>query len=139
MIREIKFRAWSDKLNKFYNNGAVYTPGLLSYELNGGFMEAEGGSSVYSFEQYTGLRDRDEKEIYEGDIVAITDHDVPFQPKGAIAVEFWRVNYSKKRAGFLFVRKDGRHNRVRTPISTAQEDISIIGNIHENADLAKET
>ena len=138
MSRLIKFRAWSEKLNKFYNNEAVYTPELLSYELNGGFMEAEGGSSVYSFEQFTGLRDRDDREIYVGDIVAITDHDVPFQPKGACAVEFWRVNYSRKRAGFLFVRKDGHRKKFRTPISTAQEDISIIGNVHENVDLAKE-
>lgn len=68
-MREIKFRGWHKGLNKW-----VY--GFLTRNKNGVyFIENEdshfGIADVSSICQYTGLKDKDDCEIYEGDIVRV--------------------------------------------------------------------
>lgn len=95
-MREIKFRAW-DGGEIVYNSEPEY----MGYALFGGFN----GEVM----QFTGLLDKNGKEIYEGDIV-IGENKVLF------VVEWWeRGQWSI--AGF--------------------KDIEVIGNIYENPDLLK--
>lgn len=69
-MREIKFRAW-DKVNKFltqvmtlsFRDGKVST----THYSNGGGVYLHDDEVVLM--QYTGLKDKNGKEIYEGDII----------------------------------------------------------------------
>ena len=62
-MREIKFRAWDTRLKR------MFVPDYLG--LNDGKCFADTQRSPLDFEvmQYTGLKDRDGIEIYEGDIL----------------------------------------------------------------------
>ena len=61
-MREIKFRAW-DSFNKIMMFSESYISVLLAYYLKG--KQPPSGILM----QYTGLKDKNGKEIYEGDIV----------------------------------------------------------------------
>ena len=114
-MRELKFRAWvfyGEKLKKPHYSQDY---GSLSR-----FFEDHDENDIdQCIEQYTGLKDRDGKEIYEGDIL---------QYFGATLVveyhdeAFWAVKYDTKEAWNI---------RKFIGVSGAR----VIGNIHENAEL----
>jgi len=86
-MREIKFRAW-DKRNKRFQS--FYQDKFhLVIMLDGGLRIQNGKGTSHDFNidnfilmQYTGLKDKNDKEIYEGDILkdfsAMTQGSVEF-------------------------------------------------------------
>lgn len=120
-MREIKFRAW--RLNKDRHTGISVEP-FMEYNIND-------ISRDLILMQYTGLKDKNGKEIYEGDIlkVMVTNNIIPDQEqKGMI----FSVVYQDH--GFIFNPKMP-FNHSYSSSWTLHE---VIGNIHENPQLIKQ-
>lgn len=117
MKREIKFRIWNHSENSFDMNPHVVWSDKNPFELNKWL-------SKYEVNQYTGLKDRDKKEIYEGDIVKYEEHHGE-EPEIDIGV----IEYSEPSACFFINWGEDRYQML------CEVEINVIGNIYENPDL----
>jgi len=122
-MREIKFRAWDKRQKRMI-------PPYLLCNLTGD-MEQE--NEYIIFMEYTGLKDRNGKEVYEGDIVRAfkeTDYRIKRWEEYYFIVKWDECGYWK------FMRidmKDWCHAGYLSDLNY----IEIIGNIYENQELLK--
>ena len=127
-MREIKFRAWSERYEKM-DNDYMMSGGWENCQLDD-FFNRDDGIVVM---QYTGLKDKNGKEIYEGDICHVNENqteDMSFDMLGAYG-EF----------GVVIFNEDGCFGMKLTDtkriMKIDDEDIEIIGNKFENPELLK--
>jgi len=115
-MREIKFRAWIEVLEKMFDWEAVQMCcGMRMF----GRQESEG---VFLM-QFTGLKDKNGREIYEGDIVKAGNST-------------WTVIYYERDCAFRLGACLEGH--VGSAGLTKGIEIKVIGNIYENPELIKE-
>jgi|SRR5579864_428466 len=117
-MKEIKFRAWDKEEKRI-----VRVNGLTEFNDEIGVVWSEGiGKNISDMVlmQYTGLKDKNGKEIYEGDIL---------QVPGAIPAQvYWDFGSWQLRNGSLTGGMLANFD---------EENIEIIGNIYENPELLK--
>ena len=130
MSREIKFRVWNKNTNK-------YEYAELDY-----YFVIDQRIKAYEYEQYTGLKDKNGKEIYEGDIVnicgiACTNDSEMACIMDTNSVVLWDKRYARFDVKDKPESKDWDYRRRRYYLFTDRDrdDIEVIGNIHENPEL----
>lgn len=125
MNREIKFRIWAD--NKFYNkclvgntnntNDEKWTCPMVWLEKQKEWVHCDNGIIC----QYTGLKDKNGKEIYEGDILkAIRWNNI------------FLVKYTGT-AFYLYRKGNNGFNKITTWNNAEKSEV--IGNIYDNPEL----
>ena len=110
-MREIKFRAWENNIKRM----------VPACRVTDGYFQLQDGRNCGPFMQYTGLKDKNGVEIYEGDVIKTRWDDVG-------AVVFTR------RAWFVIdkIFEDAGDRLLGNWIS---DSLEVIGNIHENPEL----
>ena len=126
MNREIKFRAYHHLTKKIIN------PEEVSNKTLGKNPIEWHNERKWTLMQYTGLKDKNGKEIYEGDIVSIE------YGKGV-------VEYSEKQAMFIInwigdneaYNESLAYNPRNYIYGKTRKDIEVIGNIYENPEFTQ--
>lgn len=140
-MREIKFRVWDKKTKKMRQ--------LVNIVFNAGFGVESNDNTIkliwvkgkdiiedkdiqiqrednFELMQYTGLHDKNGKEIYEGDIVKI-------KHKGETDIGKIIYEYNEFTVDVMNMNKP--YGRIK--LEMLEKFIEAIGNIYENSDLLK--
>lgn len=132
-MREYKFRAWDETEKHMYNWG-----NLINQNLKNIFTITE--QCGYILMQYTGLHDKNGKEIWEGDIVKISEKNniakhkvIPMKP---IIAE---ISWSEEYLAYILIITSAKDAFENLADYLDDYDIEKIGNIYENKELLNET
>ena len=126
-MREIKFRAWDKKEKKYYYDVCYHEyEGIVFLNLPTGYGDWDGWKCDIDnciIEQYTGLKDSAENEIYEGD-------------KFKIIHTMYIVCFNE---GKFYLKIEDIYNIGHAKILDIVncKDFEIIGNIHEKLEQIK--
>lgn len=130
-MREIKFRAWDGELKEMIGPEEVLSCSFIG--LNGewlGLSDLLKGEGGFELMQYTGLRDKNGVEIYEGDILKAVDGYTGLIIYRAESAQFVGFNIGKE---FTEEEFDTLYT-VNGSFNSAE----VIGNRFENPELLKE-
>jgi uncharacterized phage protein (TIGR01671 family) len=129
MNREIKFRIWSNSMKRWLCEDSQYLQ-MDGKKVQGAAwstMEWDIPSEQYIIQQYTGLKDNNGDQIYEGDIV----QNMIIGPVEYFLGEF-SIGGVTPLKDFLIIPRDENQ-----PLNL-DLDLEIIGNIFENPELLKQ-
>jgi len=135
-MREIKYRAWDKSANKWLDMSLHYwliDPGNgqpIRVHHSG---QIEGPIENIILVQYTGLKSKNGKEIYEGDIIRYTFHIGPREWPGIVHEVEWSDSNLTGFHPFIDYDVDADGNEC----CVIPDSIEVIGNIYENPELLK--
>ncbi len=127
-MREIKFRVWDKKENEMFYSNMYQNKTSMIYGL-GNFLK-ECSDIEEPIMQYTGFKDKNGVEIYEGDLLQ------SFYDDGEIHEVIWHEESASFRvATYLDNRHGGSFAELFFMDDIHENCNKIIGNIYENTEL----
>lgn len=114
-MREMKVRVWDDVLKEMLYSRVEQFDDMLGFRFE---KHLETVNPIYMWS--TGLKDKNKKEIYEGDIVLVGNHKQPAIVEYDEGCFYTPIGISRYRLGWWQI-----------------DVIEIIGNIYENPELLK--
>lgn len=141
MKREIKFRAWiPEKMRMVYFDPINQIRCFDGGDMCLGEWSIEEDSTLYEDDftlmQYTGLKDRNGEDIYEGDIIQIHEKMGDNTKIWNAAVNFSCGSFSMYNPNCCERCKNG--DGTISTLGDGFGPIEVIGNIHEDPELLKE-
>ena len=144
MSRPIRFRAWDSKNKEWLtyftldcSNGQVIQASHSSMKPMEGRVHTDYRDYIVS--QFTGLTDRNGKEIWEGDIIREAD------PKYRMddGKWLWLVEWTEEHACFNvctidrenFKKSDGSPQGTFISLCEKNDDCEVLSNVHEHPEL----
>lgn len=125
-MRKIKFRAWDKENEKMMKVSSLHLENKeISVKENGTFHLFR----MQDLMQYTGLKDKNGKEIYEGDIVLIKLDETSTWHKTVVGF---------KKGAFIANLIDKEDYVYIFHHGFTGDDFEIIGNVYENKNLLEE-
>lgn len=145
MNREIKFRVWDKKQNRMFSHKLINQYDKDGYVLWGDIFS--GREETAEIMQFTGLKDKNGREMYEGDIYKRKlDKAGRFRDSGSENwCDYWLIHWIDKHACFTttciadYDTNTGKMIKKRSnenPYSKRFDEMDeYIGNIYENPEL----
>ena len=123
MQRTIKFRAWDKTLNKIHSWSTIENHFTLEELLDDNFFEAM---------QYTGLKDKNGVEIYDGDYIRYSTRTI----NGSIFTHVCRVFQHESGTWRIEGYHEDNHSyETKGTVYAAHLICEVIGNIYEHNHL----
>lgn len=127
-MREIKFRAWNEVEEKMLNWNE-----FLDTNMKNTFIAPESTGLILM--QYTGLKDKNGKEIYEGDILLAPEW---FGSLECVCI-YQQENIVNPIQGFGLYSYDSYFKKYNTLVESDEwDEFEVIGNIYDNLELLEE-
>jgi uncharacterized phage protein (TIGR01671 family) len=129
MSRELRFRAWSEEsecytcsdniTEQVYGNAVVHPEGTGQFVLD--------NDVDYLFEQFTGLADKNSRDVYEGDIIRVKMDFQSIVDPPSLSHEICLVEWDREYLAWVIGEE--------YLSSVKGGDFEVVGNIHKNPDL----
>ena len=146
-FRELKFRAWHKILKNYAHIKRIWLDG----DGNGhdeifAVSDVETTYPIHEvvLEEYTGLKDKNGKEIYEGDIVEASIDGAWATGKNSVSFGKvkWKLEVIYNDIRFMDVLKvigsKNAPDRIYYLFDKELSELEVIGNIHENRELLEQ-
>ena len=118
MTDRFKFRVWDKEFKKYWTVEEIKeNAAWLLFPDNDNIENIE-------IEQCTGLKDKNGKLIYDGDLLQDCEQRI-------------RVVFDEQRYCFMFEYQNTRSYKPITCIDVLDSELEVIGNVHENDGLLK--
>lgn len=149
-MREVKYRLWCkerqemiDIRKMYFEDGKLTTISCVDHDSNFEYFTEDNDHVLM---QYTGLKDVNGKEIYEGDILRVwrDDEYIPNRDSGGGIVDYdcesgfsqiGKVSFEGCSFDYSTIKTlNGRHEDIHLPIDWL-DNYEVIGNVFENAEI----